>query len=93
MIKTSVFPLFIETWYNHTNINILFFFTLGSALPYRFDKDYTTGNLYYTTYYIPHIGVVTPTGENLWLDIGLKTTDVLGDISVHPEKGYVSDML
>jgi hypothetical protein len=53
------------------------------------DKDTTTGNLYYTTIGgNDHIGVLTPTGINKVLR-RKKAGEILGDIVVHPEKGYI----
>lgn len=50
------------------------------------DKDLTTGNLYYTTLTNPHIGVLTPSGENIQLKTDFINA-LLGDIVVHPAKG------
>ncbi|XP_053402389.1 low-density lipoprotein receptor-related protein 4-like [Mercenaria mercenaria] len=63
---------------------------IGNSYPYRMDKDMTTGNLYYTTtsHSNPHIGVLTPSGANVWLKKDF-TEETLGDIVVHPGKGWM----
>lgn len=52
---------------------------------YRFDKDLTTRNFYFIQWL--GIGVVFPHGEVLELK-RIDSRRDLGDIVVHPEKGY-----
>jgi hypothetical protein len=54
----------------------------------RLDKDMTTGNIFFTAFYDDFIGVVTPSGEALVL-FSVYTTTSLGDIVLHPGKGFV----
>ncbi|XP_053402894.1 low-density lipoprotein receptor-related protein 2-like [Mercenaria mercenaria] len=53
--------------------------------PYRFDKDMTTGNLYFTFNNEPFIGVLTPSGDYVVLNRVFPWTN--GDLVVHPGKG------
>lgn len=55
---------------------------------YRITKDKSTGNIYYTGYRKTHIGIVTPSGENIWLNADFAWED-LDAIEVHPGKGYL----
>ncbi|XP_053386904.1 low-density lipoprotein receptor-related protein 1-like isoform X3 [Mercenaria mercenaria] len=59
-----------------------------SGYPYRFDKDMTTGNLYFTTYYHSFIGVLTPSGDFFALNVAYLWI-IPGDIVVHPGKGFM----
>ncbi|XP_060607013.1 prolow-density lipoprotein receptor-related protein 1-like isoform X2 [Ruditapes philippinarum] len=63
---------------------------LGNSYPYRMDKDLTTGNIYYTTtpHSDPHVGVLTPSGDNFWLKVDVTHEDIW-DIVVHPGKGWM----
>jgi hypothetical protein len=58
----------------------------GHSYAYRFAKDETTGNLYYTSYYWQHIGLITPDLKNIWLNDNFISED-LGAIVVHPGIG------
>ncbi|XP_053402386.1 low-density lipoprotein receptor-related protein 2-like isoform X2 [Mercenaria mercenaria] len=59
-----------------------------SGYPYRFDKDMTTGNLYFTASYDSFIGVLTPSGDYVVLN-SVFSWITLGDIVVHPGKGFM----
>lgn len=61
---------------------------LGYSYAYRFAKDETTGNLYYTSYYWQHIGLITPDLKNIWLNDNFISED-LGAIVVHPGIGWM----
>ncbi|XP_060608038.1 low-density lipoprotein receptor-related protein 6-like [Ruditapes philippinarum] len=61
---------------------------IGFSYAYRFAKDTVTGNLYYTAFSSAHIGVITPSGENIWLIDDFFWED-LQAIAVHPQKGWL----
>ncbi|KAL4234296.1 Low-density lipoprotein receptor-related protein 1B [Mactra antiquata] len=59
---------------------------IGYSYPHKFAKDYSTGNLYYFSYYNQHLGMITPKGHNLWFDDDFYW-DTIRCIDIHPGLG------
>ncbi|KAL4234294.1 hypothetical protein ACF0H5_005945 [Mactra antiquata] len=61
---------------------------IGPSYPHKFAKDYSTGNLYYFSYFNQHLGMITPEGHNIWFDDDFYW-DTIGCIDVHPGLGKI----
>ncbi|XP_045191660.2 prolow-density lipoprotein receptor-related protein 1-like [Mercenaria mercenaria] len=90
--KKVIWAEYYSSEINSANLNGTDFKILADlgyeGYAYRFAKDYTTKNLYFSAYYDTFIGVLTPSGGFLRLEYDFGYDD-LGDIVVHPGKGWM----